>query len=93
MERSLSLLSDPLTRRVFDLIAKHRTVKYKELWRDAEFRMSDYRDTKAKLDGRLGQLKAARLIAEESAPISDFNIYYLTEEGLSVERKLRAAAA
>jgi hypothetical protein len=93
MERNLILLSDPVTRRVFEIIAKNRTVKYKELWRYAESTTEDYGETKTKLDERLGQLKEARLIAEETAPISDFNIYYVTAEGLSVERRLRAAAA
>jgi hypothetical protein len=93
MERNLILLSDPVTRRVFELIAKNRTVKYKELWRDAESTTGNYSDVKAELDERLEQLKHARLIAEESAPIADFNIYYLTADGLSVERRLRAAAA
>jgi hypothetical protein len=40
------------------------------------------------IKGPLKELKDARLIKELGSPVEDFNIYYITADGLDVSRKL-----
>ncbi len=78
------LLADPLTLRIFELIAVRRRLRFEEL---AKLLGKDvaYQD----MSERLKQLVQARLLAVASAPIADFDIYYVTANGLYTDRQLR----
>jgi DNA-binding transcriptional ArsR family regulator len=76
------LLSSPALLDTFKLVADLRKVRLKDL-------VERLQTSKAEASERLSKLKEAALITEESAPIDDFKIYYLTPGGLSAERNLR----
>lgn len=93
MFENLVLLSDTLTRHIFDFIAKRRKAIYKEIRYTVEGETGEGPPQPDEVLKRLQRLKEAGLIEEQNSPIPDFSTYYVTAEGLSVERKLRQRAA
>lgn len=94
MFENLILLADPLTRHIFEFIAKRRMAVYKDIRYAVEGGGDEHRRRPDEILNRLQKLRHAGLIEEQDSPITnDFNTYYLTAEGLSVERKLRQRAA
>jgi hypothetical protein len=79
------LVTDPAMRLAFDNIVKQRAVQWKDLSTFFEGEQIDKTDGRAKLN----VLKNANLIKEEPCDIDDFTTFYVTKEGLSVNRKLR----
>jgi len=59
------------------------------LGRDAQDVYFDYDKNDIRADGRDTLSKDADLIKERTAPIEDFNTYYVTADGLTAERQLR----
>jgi carbonic anhydrase len=83
----LLALFKPSTLAVFSVVAKERTVRFKDLLDELESIHLDRNDVRESLD----QLEEAKLIKSQDAPegVEDFKWYYITEEGLTVERELR----
>lgn len=79
----LLLLADQKIRDTFELIASVRKIRLKDL-------LDRLHASKEDASVRLIRLKDANLIEEEKASVEDFNTYYVTADGLSVERKLKA---
>ncbi len=77
-----SLLDDAAVLDAFKLIVSVRKIRLKDL-------VDKLQTNKEDASKWLSQLKEADLISEEPASIDDFNIYYVTSQGLSVDRKLR----
>jgi len=77
-----SLFSDRFTRNLFETIVKERRINYRDLRQSIDL---DEEDTSERLE----RLKEAKLIEAKSAPVKDFETYYVTANGLSVERELR----
>lgn len=78
------LLADPLTLRIFELIAVRRRLRFEELTK-----LLEKDATREDMSERLTQLVQACLLAVVSAPIADFDIYYVTANGLYTDRQLR----
>jgi hypothetical protein len=92
----IALLSNGVFNRVFKVIAEQRTVQLKDirdlLLKNQKAPMEDQRQTtEDQLREAVDFLKDADLIKERSAPIDDFATYYVTADGLNVERALRRA--
>jgi DNA-binding HxlR family transcriptional regulator len=83
----LLTLFNPSTLAVFGVVAKERTVRFKDLLDTLESIDLDRKRLRESLD----QLEEAKLIKSQDAPegVEDFKWYYITEEGLTVERELR----
>jgi predicted transcriptional regulator len=77
---TLTLLSEPATRRVFEHVVKNRSIRLEELMRQLDIDRDHARTT-------LRQLQRAQLINEKGAGIEDFNTYYVTADGLAASRK------
>lgn len=82
------LISNGLLKEVFKTVAKNRSVLFKELYQALGKDLG-----KTKVEEAVRQLKDADLIKERVAPIEDFNTYYVTADGLTVEKQLRLAEA
>lgn len=50
------------------------------------------KDVRVQAEDAVKVLKDAELIKEKTAPIEDFNSYYVTSEGLSAARELRRSS-
>jgi hypothetical protein len=83
----LVTLFNPSTLAVFGAVAKERTVRFKDLLDALESEELDRDQVRESLD----QLEEAKLIKSQDTleGVEDFKWYYITEEGLSVERELR----
>jgi predicted transcriptional regulator len=77
------LLEDSDVRKVFQRIARERIVSFRDLSNLLDREAASVRDD---LHGLLGQLVESGLIEEQEAPITDFNAYYLTADGLAANR-------
>jgi DNA-binding HxlR family transcriptional regulator len=82
-EMKVLLSKNPDTRRAFEALAKKRRLDFEDLSKALGAEMSD-----EVLRASLGELKAEGLIEEREAPIADYSIYYLTEEGLATADRL-----
>lgn len=78
----VTLLTVPAVRDVFNKVAKERTIRFKKL-------QSDLGIERDEAFASLNKLKEANLIKEHEAAVEDFTTFYVTAEGLSVERELR----
>ncbi len=74
------------------LVLKNRYVLLKEI-RESLYKKPELQATlnNSKLEDAVKKLKDADLIKERTAPIEDFNTYYVTADGLTAERQLRLA--
>jgi hypothetical protein len=81
-------LIDPTNKRVFGAVVKARHILLKDLWKTLK---SD--TEQSNVDQSLGQLQEAGLIQVEPGSLRDFNTYYVTAEGLQMDRKLRRFAS
>ena len=75
-----TVLAEPAVRDVFKTVASLRRVKLKELVSDEKRR--------PEIKTILSRLRDAQLVAEERFAIEDWNQYYVTAQGLEVERAL-----
>jgi hypothetical protein len=82
------LLSDKVVQSVFKAILENRSAIFKELLASLGKKPDDPDDRK-QIESAVSQLKDADLIKERTAPIEDFNSYYVTSDGLNAERQLR----
>jgi len=78
----VTLLTVPAVRDVFNKVAKERTIRFKKLQNDLGIERDE-------AFASLNKLKEANLIKEHEAAVEDFTTFYVTAEGLSVERELR----
>ncbi len=76
------LLTDATKRKIFQFIAQNRKVRRTEFTRI--FGKEDSKSCE-----KLSELLEANMIGKESAPISDFDSYYITADGLFADRQLR----
>lgn len=83
------LLSDTITKRVFQEVLRNRTVLFKELWESLNKNKELASVKKPEVEGAVKKLQDANLIKERTTPIKDFNTYYVTANGLNAERELR----
>lgn len=83
-----ALLSNKVVLQVFKNILEKRSVLFKEILASQGQKTGEERE---RLEDAVKVLKKAELIKERSAPIEDFNTYYITADGLSVARELRRA--
>lgn len=83
------LISDDLVQSVFKQIANNRSVQFKDLKSELQSSGTDVKSEA--IENAVTVLKDADLIKESTAPIKDFNTYYVTADGLSVGRKLDLA--
>ncbi len=79
------ILEEHDPRVVFQRIASGKIVNYRDLERSLK------RDglVRNNLRGVVEQLVSDGLIEQQKAPISDFDTYYLTEDGLTANRTLK----
>jgi len=86
------LLSNNVVKLVFKEVLKNRYVLLKEI-RESLYKKPELQATlnNSKLEDAVKKLKDADLIKERTAPIEDFNTYYVTADGLTAERQLRLA--
>ena len=80
---TLSLLSDRAARMVFDGVVRERTVKLGDLVRKVSGRL-DERTTIERLDS----LERAGLVNVSRATLPEWNVYYVTADGLELRRKM-----
>jgi|GEM_PF-2776284 len=87
---NLIVLSDDVTLHVFQEILKNRSAVFKDLV-GAAARKAIGKPTQddIQVEAAVSRLKDASLIMERSAPIKDFNSYYVTSAGLNAERQLQ----
>ncbi len=81
---TLSLLTDIVTRAVFEQVVKNRSIQLRELIKKLDPVLE--RDVALTT---LKKLKDACLIAEKSSSLTDWNPYYVTADGLEASRKIR----
>ncbi len=88
----VTLLSNDVVKLVFKVVLKNRSVMLKEI-RESLNRTPELQASldEVKLEDAVKKLKDADLIKERTAPIEDFNTYYVTANGLTAERQLRRA--
>ena len=79
---TLSLLSDPIARRIFEHVVKMRSIRFEELAKRVQPEV-DRQLTKAMLQ----KLEQAQLISEKGASLDDYTTYYVTADGLEASRK------
>jgi len=82
------VLNDSLNRNVFTTVAKARHIDFRDL-----VHALSPEPEKGAVEGSLRELEQAGLIKVESGSLSDFNIYYVTAEGLQMDRQLRRFAS
>ena len=84
------LLSNDVVKFVFKEVLKNRSVQFKEI-RESLYQKPELQSNldNFKLEDAVKKLKDADLIKERTAPIEDFNTYYVTADGLTAERQLR----
>ena len=85
----VTLLTVPAVRDVFNKVAKERTIRFKKLQNDLGIERDEAFASLNKLKEANLILKEANLIKEHEAAVEDFTTFYVTAEGLSVERELR----
>ena len=78
------LTSTPALRTVFKHVVEKRKADFREIY--AQVSKEAQRE---EVVAFLQQLKNEELIAVASAPLVDFNVYYVTAKGLGVEREMR----
>lgn len=83
----VTLLSNAALASVFKTIAEKRTVQFKDI-RDLLPKTLGAVPTESELKQAVATLKEADLIKERPAPIDDFATYYVTADGLNVQRAL-----
>jgi DNA-binding MarR family transcriptional regulator len=81
----LILLSDSNTRKVFELVAKKKKARFKDIQGFLEL-------DKNAVSQILNRLRLANLIEEVPSSIEEFRTYIVTSEGLSAVRQLRRLA-
>jgi predicted MarR family transcription regulator len=79
------LASSDVLKDVFSIVAKNRSVLFKELCQYVKVRDQN------EVEDAVKKLEKADLIKERSAPIKDFYTYYVTADGLTAEKQLRLA--
>ena len=79
---TLSLLSDPIARRLFEYVVKMRSIRFEELAKRVEPEV-DRQMAKTMLQ----KLEQAQLIGEKGAALDDYTTYYVTADGLEASRK------
>jgi DNA-binding transcriptional ArsR family regulator len=82
---TMAVLSAPLIRTIFELVAKERTINFKDL----AAQLQEKQIPKEEVSKSLETLKEVSLIKEHPASLEDFNTLYITADGLSAERQLR----
>jgi hypothetical protein len=85
---SLLLISDAVAQVIFKEILKNRSADFRELL-SALGRDGDEQEKRRQVEDAVTKLKELDLIKERTAPIKDFNSYYVTSGGLSAERTLK----
>jgi hypothetical protein len=84
------LLSDKVVRDVFKEILRNRSEVFKDLLTSTEKTFdAPVGAGRREIEFAVSKLKEADLIKERTAPIEDFNSYYVTSHGLNAERQLR----
>ena len=78
----LSALAPSANNQVFTQVVSNRSIRFGDLVKSTGF---DRTVTKQALQ----ELEQANLIAEKNAGIEDFNIYFVTADGLEAEREVR----
>jgi len=78
------ILTDSTTRNIFGVVARERSVRLTDL-----MGLLDENPGKDAVSTALGNLKDRGLIAEESAPLKEWAVFYVTSQGLDAERELR----
>lgn len=87
----LQFLADPENRKVFDVVARSRSIRLAALLESLGVKTEDaakLNEVRARLDG----LKQNGLVAEEAASLKEFAVLYITADGLEAERKVRRLA-
>jgi hypothetical protein len=79
-----NILSDNVTRSIFHLIADERQVTYRDLVNTLDEQHIRTEDASERLE----RLRNAQLIEKEGAPLPDYETFYITANGLSVDRQL-----
>lgn len=82
------LLSDTVANRVFKVILKNRSALFREVVSSIGKNPEDISDRR-EVEAAVERLKNAELIKERTHEIEDFKSYYVTSDGLGVERRLR----
>lgn len=81
------LLADAKLREIFEMIARHKKLRFKELERTLARLEVELAEAEEKLD----ELKLAGLIEERPGSIREFSTYYVTARGMRTQRQLRRA--
>lgn len=76
------LIDDPKVQEVFSAVARERRVTLRKLAQELDI-------GKQELQEKLHALKRAELVEEMPSSIDDLNVYYLTSDGFSADRKLK----
>lgn len=79
---TLSVLAPGANNQVFMQVVSHRSIRFDELMKSTGF---DRDVTKQALQ----ELEKAHLIQEKGAGVEDFNIYFVTADGLELDREVR----
>lgn len=80
---TLSLLTNPITRRVFGMVVKSRSIRFEQLVKQVE---ADVDRDRAKRT--LQELIDAHLIKQKGSAVEDFATYYVTADGLEASRRV-----
>jgi hypothetical protein len=83
-----TVLSSDLPKNVFKEILKNRSALFKDIRASVSENQLPNVGVK-EIERAVKTLVDASLVKERSAPIEDFNTYYVTADGLGVERMLR----
>lgn len=77
----ITLLSAPDVRKVFDVVAKERNIRLKDLSKTLNL-------DKVTVTHTLNKLESANLVSEIEAPVEDYKAFLITGDGLATVRKL-----
>lgn len=82
------ILNSQINRDVFTAVTKARHIDFRDLLHSL-----NPQPEKEVVSESLMELEKAGLINVESGSLSDFNVYYVTAEGLQMDRQLRRFSA
>jgi len=80
LDSFFEVFGDKITRRLFEEIVENRRVSHKHL--------VDYWYSSETVIASTDKLRKLRLVEKDNATIQEFTTYYVTKEGLSVNRAL-----
>lgn len=88
----IDVLKDTTARKAFRIVLEGKSVPFQAIMRGLRLRLDSKTDRDAVKEA-VEHLVETKLVAASVAPIEDFTSYYVTAQGLDMERYLRQPSA